>query len=247
MQFVVSGGPFMTDPTIGILAGMGPRSTAPFVDQVVTECQQQYGARYDDEFPAMMIYSLPTPFYIDRPIDHARLEATISAGLRKLEATGVEFIAMPCNAAHRYYRKLAQMIDIPLLNMIDETLKHIPSHTRHSALLATRPTAESGMYQQAMHKVGIQIIEHNTWQGQIDRLIHMVKTNSNPANARTLWQHILHEMASAGVDTAIIACTDLSVLRTPNAPFSILDATDCLARVTVQRWLANQNRLARQG
>jgi hypothetical protein len=26
---------------------MGPRSTAPFVDMVVTECQQKYGARRD--------------------------------------------------------------------------------------------------------------------------------------------------------------------------------------------------------
>jgi len=29
---------------IGILAGMGPRSTAPFVDMLVDECQRQYGA-----------------------------------------------------------------------------------------------------------------------------------------------------------------------------------------------------------
>jgi aspartate racemase len=234
----------MTDPTIGILAGMGPRSTAPFVDQVVSECQRQYGARYDDEFPAMMIYSLPTPFYIDRPIDHARLEATISAGLRKLEATGVEFIAMPCNAAHRYYRRLAQAIDIPLLNMIEETLRWIPRQTNRVALLATRPTAESGMYQQAMHKAGHQVMEHTAWQTQLDRLIQMVKTDSNPSNARALWQQILNDMAARGVDTAIIACTDLSVLRTTHTPCALLDATECLARVTVQRWLANHRQVA---
>ena len=51
---------------IGILAGMGPRSTAPFVDLVVTECQRLYGAKYDDEFPAMWIYALPSPFRPDR-------------------------------------------------------------------------------------------------------------------------------------------------------------------------------------
>ncbi len=30
---------------IGILAGMGPKSTPPFLDQVVAQCQIQYGAR----------------------------------------------------------------------------------------------------------------------------------------------------------------------------------------------------------
>ena len=63
---------------IGILAGMGPRSTAPFVDMLVDECQRQYGARYDIDFPPMLIYALPTPFYVDRPIDHAALEAAIA-------------------------------------------------------------------------------------------------------------------------------------------------------------------------
>ena len=74
----------MQPALIGILAGMGPRSTAPFVDMVVSECQRQYGARYDDEFPPMMIYSLPTPLYVDRPIDEGALRASIRAGLQKL-------------------------------------------------------------------------------------------------------------------------------------------------------------------
>ena len=63
----------MQQPTIGILAGMGPRSTAPFIDLVLTECQSQYGATNDIDFPKMMICSLPAPFYPDRPTDHAAM------------------------------------------------------------------------------------------------------------------------------------------------------------------------------
>lgn len=48
--------------SIGVLAGMGPRSTAPFVDMLVTECHIGYGAKYDMDFPKMHIISLPTPF-----------------------------------------------------------------------------------------------------------------------------------------------------------------------------------------
>jgi aspartate racemase len=61
---------------IGILAGMGPRSTAPFIDAVVDQCQVIYGASLDEEFPKMMILSLPTPFYVDRPIDHEEMKRT---------------------------------------------------------------------------------------------------------------------------------------------------------------------------
>ena len=59
---------------IGILAGMGPKSTGPFVDTVVAECQTIYGAKHDMDFPHMMIYSCPTPFYMDRPIDHEAMK-----------------------------------------------------------------------------------------------------------------------------------------------------------------------------
>ena len=84
-------------PTIGILAGMGPRSTAPFIDLVVTECQNQYGARDDIDFPKMLICSQPAPFYEDRPVDHAALEAAILDGLHTLENAGASFLAMACN------------------------------------------------------------------------------------------------------------------------------------------------------
>ena len=112
----------MSERMIGILAGMGPRSTALFIDAVVDQCQKIYGASLDEEFPKMMILSLPTPFYVDRSIDHDKMKETIIGGLRQLELTGVDFTAMPCNSAHVYYDDLAASIEIPLLNIISETL-----------------------------------------------------------------------------------------------------------------------------
>jgi aspartate racemase len=56
----------MAEPTVGILAGMGPRSTASFIDLVVTECQVQYSARDDIDFPKTMC-SQPAPFDGGRP------------------------------------------------------------------------------------------------------------------------------------------------------------------------------------
>ncbi len=42
-------------PLIGILAGMGPRSTAPFVDLLVSECPRQYGAHEDVDYPRVAV------------------------------------------------------------------------------------------------------------------------------------------------------------------------------------------------
>ena len=104
------------DMMIGILAGMGPKSTGPFVDQVISAFQRLTGAKDDIDFPPMLIYSLPTPFYVDQPVDHTLMQKTISTGLKKLEEWGASFIAMPCNTAHLYFSELQQGVRIPLLN-----------------------------------------------------------------------------------------------------------------------------------
>jgi len=144
---------------IGILAGMGPKSTGPFIDQVVSALQSLTGAKNDIDFPPMMIYSLPTPFYVDRPIDHKLMEKTICCGLKKLEACGVDFIAMPCNTAHLYFSELQHCVKVPLLNIVSATLDRIPKSAKKITILGTRPTLESQIYQKGLSHANFSL--HN--------------------------------------------------------------------------------------
>lgn len=223
---------------IGILAGMGPRSTAPFVDMLVDACQRQYGARYDIDFPPMLIYALPTPFYIDRPIDHAALAAIITAGLRKLEDADVAFVALPCNSAHIYFEQLAASIHVPLLNMIDVTLGALPNAANTVALLATRPTVEARMYQDAIERAGKRVLAGEAWQARVDTLILAIKSASDRELARELWRDLVADLHSAGADTLLLACTDLNaVSASVDTPMALIDATRCLAEATIAQWL----------
>ena len=124
---------------IGILAGMGPKSTGPFVDKTVDQCQKIYGAVNDIDFPHMMIYSCPTPFYIDKPLNHKDMEMAIINGAKRLEKTGVDFIAIPCNTAHVYFDQVKNSLSIPLLNMVEETIKRVPEHSKKVALFSYHP------------------------------------------------------------------------------------------------------------
>ena len=224
---------------IGILAGMGPRSTAPFVDMVVDECQRQYGARYDIDFPPMLIYSLPTPFYVDRPIDHAALEAAILAGLRKLEDAGVAFVAMPCNSAHIYFEQLASSIHVPLLNMIDVALGALPAASKTVALLATRSTVEVRIYQDAIERAGKRLLVGEAWQARVDVLIQAIKSASDHAAARGRFCELVADLHAASADTLLLACTDLNAVSAMlDAPLALVDATRCLAEATISTWRA---------
>ena len=215
---------------IGILAGMGPKSTGPFVETVVAGCQTIYGAKHDIDFPHMMIYSCPTPFYMDRLIDHEAMKKAIIEGAQKLESTGVEFIAMPCNTAHLYFEELQHSLSIPILNIVDETLQAIPESTKRVALLATEATIQAGIYQDGITKRNIEYIHHEKWQTMINQIITCIKSGEIEA-AQELWSALVLQLKD-DVDTTIIACTDLNVVA--NEEF--VDSAQCLAEAIVKMY-----------
>jgi aspartate racemase len=223
---------------IGILAGMGPQSTAPFISLVVEQCQKQYGAKNDIDFPPMMIYSLPTPFYLDRPIDDAKMRRTLIAGLRHLESTGVDFIAMPCNSVHKYYPEIAAQIEVPLLNMIDITVQARPESVKRLALLATRFTVAAGLYQAEAAKYGVEMLVSEDWQTTVDSVLTLIDEGQIDT-ARSHWNDLLTHLEAAKVDAAVVACTDLNVVSAGGVSrLPLLDSALCLARATVARWRA---------
>jgi len=222
---------------IGILAGMGPKSTGPFIDQVVAAFQFLTGAKNDIDFPPMMIYSLPTPFYVNHPIDHKLMEKTICNGLKKLEACGVDFIAMPCNTAHLYFSELQQCIRIPLLNIITATLNRLPKSAKKITILGTRTTLESQIYQKGLRKTHFICIENPLWQKKIDEMILSIKTSANREIAINLWADLSNNFREEGIDTLLVACTDLNVvMKTVKSPFPIIDSSACLAEAIVEKW-----------
>ncbi|MGG0131322.1 aspartate/glutamate racemase family protein [Bacillus tropicus] len=218
---------------IGILAGMGQKSTGPFVDTVVAECQTIYGAKHDMDFPHMMIYSCPTPFYMDRPIDHEAMKKAIIEGAQKLESTGASFIAMPCNTAHLYFEELQQSLSIPILNIVDETLKAIPETAKRVALLATEATVRAEIYQDGIAKRNIDYIYYEQWQESINQIITYIKSGE-VKEAHRLWDALVLQLKDE-VDTTIIACTDLNVVA--NEDF--VDSAQCLAKAVVKMYVEN--------
>lgn len=228
---------------IGILSGMGPKSTSPFIDNVIKNCQELYNAKDDIDFPHMMIYSCPTPFYLDKPINHYEMEKAIIEGSKKLENTGVNFIAIPCNTAHIYFDKIYQSLSIPLLNMIDETINTISINSKKVAILGTVSTIESNIYQNKLKKLKIEYVENIKWQNYVNEIINNIKSKNQINQASILWKKLYMELSDS-VDTVIIACTDLNVIiENTEDKLQFIDSSECLAKAIVNRYLEYKNKL----
>ncbi|MED7787875.1 amino acid racemase [Francisella sp. 19X1-34] len=196
---------------IGILAGMGPMSTAPFIDALMIAWRKKFNAIHDMDYPHVVIYSLPTPFYLDREIDHKELENSITQGLVKLESWGVKLIAMPCNTAHRYFDQLQAAIDTPLLNMIEVTLAKLSDNLGNITLFATQSTFESNVYQDGFKKVGVPFIFEIAWQDDVNELISAVKVGDDRL-ANTKVDDLIKKVKEKGIQSIIIGCTDITTV-----------------------------------
>ncbi|WP_026196716.1 aspartate/glutamate racemase family protein [Fangia hongkongensis] len=228
---------------IGILAGMGPFSTAPFIDRLMKSWQEHFNAHYDIDFPHVLIYSLPTPFYLDREVDHLVLERSIITGALKLQSAGVDFIAMPCGSAHRYFEAVKSKLNIELLNMLELSITNLTDLTGKAqkiAVLATDSTISSGLYQRALEQKGLAYINSMIYQKDVNALIHSVKCAKETNYLDVKAVNLLEKLKKENVKTALIACTELSecfsrIIHSPSYQnkIDIIDASDALVKGSV--------------
>ena len=227
-------------PTIGILAGMGPHSTAPFLDLVLAECQAQYGAQHDVDFPPIQILSWPVPFFADRPVDAAAIEAATCRGLQRLAHWGVDFIGIACNTAHAFLPRLVASISVPVLDMVSLAADAAPDAPRRVALIAARPTVESGIYQRAFEARGHTVAD-STWQETVDRLVDSTRLAVPAAHIRGLWDSVVRQALARDADVLLLACADLTAIRAHLVTtLPVLDSTRRLAAGLVARWLSER-------
>ena len=233
----------MRKTVIGILAGMGPMSTAPFIDMLMKEWQNEFKVIADIDFPHVLIYSLPTPFYVDRPLNHNLMKTTIVKGLSKLQAYGVDFIAMPCNTAHRYYEYLQKTLHIKILNIVEVTCSRIPEKVKNIAILATESTIECGIYQGHLKNNGKKLIYDKNLQEIVNNLINNIKGNANPQVIHVYMSKLITFIKQNKAEAIVVACTDISLVVKEYIPDQILviDSSRCLAQSIIKEYKDREN------
>lgn len=225
--------------SLGVLAGMGPRSTGPFIDMLVAECQVVYGAKYDMDFPKMHIISLPTPFWPGKKIDDSAMIAALKQGIKELVRAEVSLIVIPCNLAHCYFTEMEEVsAGVPLLHIADSALESLPTVATKVALLATEPTLESRFYQARIEASGKEVIDSRELREMTTSLIELVKTKGfRDPDVQSMWRNLMSVADSHKAEAVLVACTDLSPLITENSfSFVIVDTTASLSRATIKNF-----------
>lgn len=225
---------------IGALVGMGPNSTGIFYDKIMEYARIIYNAKYDIDFPEMVMISLPTPFYPDRDINDEEMKAKLAEGIRVLALTEADFIVIPCNIVHKYYKFMQSLTQIPILNIIDITVASLTNKSFNTkvALIATTPTIKSHLYQDKINSEKITFFHNTMLQDKVIILLMELKAFKLSNHAIALWKELITYLEIQDCTHAVIACTDISVcINSQRTNIEFVDSNDLLAKMTIQKYL----------
>jgi len=220
-------------PALGVLGGMGPLATADFMRKLV----EATPATCDQDHIPVFVHSVPqipdrSEAYLhgsDAPWPY------LVAGLRTLEASGAQAIAMPCNTAHLWHTRLASETALKVLHIGAEASRAVAGHAKgikRVGLLATTATVQGEIYQHALHSKGVTVVTPAK-ETQVERVMKGIAAvkGGQLEHAEALLHQAAEELLAAGVEGLILGCTELPlVLSKLTMPFPCSTQLNCWYR-----------------
>lgn len=220
------------EKVVGILGGMGPEATVDLMQRIINLTP----ADDDIDHVRCIVDNNPkVPSRIKAIIDgNGEDPGPCMADMAKrLESWGADFLAIPCNTAHYYYNAVTDAVQIPVINLLDLVVAHV-KETRPSCrtigVLASTAVLSTRLYEKRFEAVGITVIyPTEKFQNILLDVIKEVKAGNRSDEIIEKYLEICQSLKLAGVDTAIVACTELGVIKT-DVPLELIDAADVLAK-----------------
>jgi len=190
---------------------MGTQATACFYEML--HSLQSVAA--EQEYIDVLLYSMPSipdrTAYITGQSSESPL-GSLTHAAQILESSGVSCIALPCATSHFFYSELAASVNIPILNMLDETAYYAEEQGfKKVCLLATDGTLRGGFFQAAFKKRGIEVITPAEGiQADIMDMIYEIKRGE--AVSPDALSAIISKARDDGAETVVLGCTELCVI-----------------------------------
>lgn len=220
---------------LGVIGGLGPIATAYFYELII----QMTDAHRDQDHLEILIYSRPSipdrTGYILGQITESPLPPLIATG-QTLARLAVDYIAVPCITAHYFYPQLAAALPVPVIHIIEETVRYLQAQgVRRVGLLATDGTLASGLFQTALEAAGLTVCVPDE-KHQRD-VMHVIYQNVKAGCPVELERFLAAagQLKKQGAEVIILGCTELSLIKR-DYPIGAgyLDAMEVLAMRSIE-------------
>ncbi len=196
---------------LGVIGGLGPLASSYFYELLIEKTDVQ---KDQDHINAIILNHASVPDRTAFILGESTVDPyqELESDVKMLEELGAKAILITCNTAHFFYDRLSSITSVPIFNMIEDTCIELKKRNiRVAALLATKGTLKSNLYQEYLEKHGLECItpDEEIQDKIMDIIYHYIKAGK--AVDRNLFNEVIGSFGE--IDTFILGCTELSLLK----------------------------------
>jgi aspartate racemase len=197
---------------IGMIGGIAPPSTIDYYQKIIKGYQEK---TQSNQYPSMLINNINMTRMLDFVFkkDLSGLADYLNGEIQKLIQGGAEFAFLASNTPHIVFEQLQKKSKIPLVSIVDATVKCAKTHGfRKLGLFGTKSTMQGGFYQVGFSKEGMEIITppldsqnyiHDKYMTEFVRGIYLEET-------KKIFMGIVHQLIDKdNIEGLILGGTEL--------------------------------------
>ena len=225
--------------TIGIIGGMGPYATIDLFKRIVdlTDAEKDWDNIHIiiDNNP-----QIPSRGRFFECNGESPLPELINSA-KRLETAGADFLVIGCNQAHYFHNDVQKQVNIPILNMVEETIEHILKtlpNIKEIGVVGARSTCQINYKQELEKNNLIPIIpEDDKDYKDLRIVIDSIKTGKGD---KELLISICNKLIKKGAEAIILGCTEFPIIiKQRDLSVPTFDPNDIITKKAVE--IAKEN------
>lgn len=222
---------------LGVIGGLGTDTAAQFY----VESERFWHDLGEKNHIPLMLENVQSSFSLEQSLTRTmsraeELRSFLCLAAKNLEKGGATLVVLPCNTAHVHIDSVRSAIQVPMLSITEEIAKKLrKNHAKTTAILGTRITKESRIYDEECRKQGIETLyPEKTDQLVIERIIQRALSWKNNDEDTQSLTAVISRVKKAGADSVVLACTDLQLCMPQQPIEGVFDSMKTLAEASVR-------------
>ena len=208
-----------------------------------TICAAAAAAMGEHRHPEITMHSFPLADYLPFASkgEWEKVADLLLESVNKVALAGADFAICPANTAHEAFEYLEPRSPIPWLHIVEVVgeAARARGYTK-LGVLGTRFLMEGKVYSSVLAKQNIEVVIPDLQQRQeinsyiLDELVKGTLKDST----RDYFRGSVNELAAAGCDAVVMACTEIPLILQPeDVDTPLLDSTRLLAQAALKEAL----------
>lgn len=228
----------MNNKSIAILGGMGPEASYYMYNSLINLAVSKFGAKNNDDFPEIILYSIPVPDFISSDKDRKKALEMLKKRVKQVNKLDISCLAIACNTAHVLLPDLRKVSKVPFVSMVEEVAKKIISQKYKTiGIMGTPSTLKYKLYQKPLLEAEVKVIILTETQIKIlESVIRNVIAGKILKFDSQKLIKIANSLKKQGAEGIILGCTELPLVFPQKYSLPIFNSTLVLAEALLKKY-----------